>query len=147
MDVDFCSNRGLTEEFAKEDSDWGAHEVFVTYPEKTKDSLLACLNKVWESPDRRPTLIVSTNESLITIMTWCSSMRIRVPDDVSVLNIGNDSVLQQITPDLDHYVMDAAPICRKTIALTRELVVNPSLPPVLYSLIGEYVQGKSIRKL
>ena len=141
----FCSSKAMLDAF-RENPDLEMEDVFFQYEDRDRDSLVECLDRAWSRYIEKPTLIVTSNYNLITIMSWLASMRLKIPDDISLLNIGDDAVVFNMIPDLDHYSIGAEMFSRKVLLLVRDVLIDPQKSLQECVLIGEYVAGNSIRQ-
>ena len=119
-----------------------ATQVFPVY-QGSKASLLNLLDQAFTSP-HPPTAIITDNSNITTTVTWLGKQQLRIPEDVAILNIGDDSILADIYPDIDHYTTSYQPLAKKMAALALKLLKNPLLTPEKHALLSEYVAGKSI---
>lgn len=144
-DLEFCSTDVMVNAF-NEHPYLSMGDVFVEYEERNRDSLVCCLNRSWARTDEKPTLLVTSNSNLITSLSWIASKGLKIPEDISLLNIGDDAVVFDVAPDLDHYSIGPEEFSRKVLLLVRDLLIDPAKAPEVHALIGKYVEGKSILK-
>lgn len=85
------------------------------------DSLLASTN-------RPSALLVARPKHVLTVMSHLAVSGILVPRDVSVICLGHDPYLDNLTPSIAHYTFSWKSFARRVSVLVRELADTGSLP-------------------
>lgn len=129
-----------------------AKQIFPTY-EGSKESLVNLLEReclghksLDKTPPTNASAIITDNSNITTVMTWLGKHQLRVPEEVAVLNIGDDPVLADIYPQIDHYTTGYKPLGKKIGSLALKLIKNPLLKPEKHTLLSEYIPGESIEQ-
>ena len=100
------------------------------------------------SAAERPTAIVLNGvDAMITLYSVLVQLRLRVPDDVSVLMAGSDPIVEKFRPPLTHYATPDRVIAEALAKLVLRYLETPSAPAIENLLLMELNDGRSVRTL
>ncbi|MGB0774498.1 MAG: substrate-binding domain-containing protein [Akkermansiaceae bacterium] len=136
----------LTHYMIERDISPSSVENFLVSCGSTTADLLTVLEKQFENPLTSPTAVVTSNDSLITVITWLATQRLKVPEDVSIINIGNDHVRDHIVPEIDCYTTPPKPLAQATVNVIQQLLVHPMADVGAKLLECEYQPGDSVKQ-
>jgi LacI family transcriptional regulator len=106
------------------------------------ERLASTLDKTFSRLDRPTALIIHNEHHLLTTVTHLMSRGIRIPEDVSVISLVNDSALERLSPAIDRYCVGD----RLIEALARgvmSLYANESRA-LKRSILPEPIPGRSV---
>jgi DNA-binding LacI/PurR family transcriptional regulator len=93
----------------------------------------------------RPTALVLTRAAqLLTCYSWLAARGIRVPADVSLISLPNDSWFSELHPPVCHYEPDAKTMSRTIAQRVLELVADGHVSHKSLRIPLEYVPGDTI---
>ncbi len=116
------------------------------FHEPDNEDLFRKLDALFRKPDR-PTALLTTNENVVATITWLAAKGFSVPQEVSILNIGDDPILKDIYPKLDIYATPSKPLALET-SKQIERVLNGTVSEPDWSILEcEYKPGDSVRSI
>ncbi len=111
--------------------------------EPDNEDLFSKLDALFRKPDR-PTALLTTNENVVATITWLAAKGFSVPQQVSILNIGDDPILKDIYPKLDMYATPSTPLALKTSKQIERVLNGTVSEPDSIILECEYEHGDSV---
>jgi len=97
------------------------------------------------SSDRPTALLVARPKHVLTVMSHLAITGVRVPQDVSVICLGHDPYLDNLTPTVAHYSFNWKSFARRVSVLVRELVDSGNLPCREHLVIPQFKPGETLR--
>lgn len=107
-------------------------------------NLYPLLERLFTS-DKPPTAFISLGiRNLLPLLTWTAQHGIRVPDDLSIIEILDDPMLEFIYPPVTRYILDRDKLCHAVVKLVLR-VVQAAKPMDVATMIPMFlVPGRSI---
>jgi hypothetical protein len=119
-------------------------QLVVLKNDRTPASVARALEQSWGLP-KRPTALVLTNTSqLLTCYSWLVSQGIRVPADVSLVSLANDSWFADLHPPVCYYQPDSKLMARHIAQRVSELIDAGLTTKKSLRIQLEYVRGGTI---
>ncbi|HET7625401.1 MAG TPA: substrate-binding domain-containing protein [Verrucomicrobiae bacterium] len=120
------------------------HQLVVLKDDRTPISVARSLEIAFGLKNR-PTALVFTNTSqLLTCYSWLVARGIRVPADVSLVSLVNDSWFADLHPPLCYYQPESRLMSRHIAQRVMELVENGQVTKRSLRIQLEYVHGATI---
>jgi DNA-binding LacI/PurR family transcriptional regulator len=132
--------RGLTRALATV----GLGRIVVFKDDLTPASVARSLQAAFNLRERPTALILARANQVLTCYTWLASLGIRVPADVSLVSLANDSWYAEIYPPLCYYEPNSRTISRKIAERVMELVATGKVLRQSVRVPKEYVEGATI---
>ncbi|HEV2327494.1 MAG TPA: substrate-binding domain-containing protein [Verrucomicrobiae bacterium] len=112
--------------------------------DRTPGSIARSLESVFSMRERPTALVFTYTAQLLTCYSWMVSKGLRVPADVSVVSLANDSWFDDLHPRLCHYRPDTQLMSRSIADRVLELVETGRVTKGDGHIRLEYVPGATI---
>jgi DNA-binding LacI/PurR family transcriptional regulator len=108
------------------------------------DQLRKLLHRRLSAANRPTAWMINGLEGLLVFFSTLLELRLRIPDDVSVLTIGSEPILNCFRPTISHYATPHRVLARAMARMIRNHLESPPSAPVIQLLQTEYVRGGSV---
>lgn len=107
-------------------------------------SFTEMLSRLFKNENPPTAFITAGPDQLIFLITWLASVKLSVPNDISILHIGSDPLLESIFPRISHYSTSSGPLARELARLSQILLNSPrkKIPHKYFYM--EYEPGESL---
>ncbi|HTV39199.1 MAG TPA: substrate-binding domain-containing protein, partial [Candidatus Sulfotelmatobacter sp.] len=112
--------------------------------DRTPDSIAKSLEAAFSMRERPTALVFTYTAQLLTCYSWMVSKGLRVPGDVSVVSLANDSWFEDLHPRLCFYRPDTQLMSRSIADRVLELVETGQVTKEDGHIRLEYVSGATI---
>ena len=112
--------------------------------DRTPDSIAKALESAFSIRDRPTALVFTYTAQLLTCYSWMVSKGLRVPGDVSMISLANDSWFDDLHPRLCYYRPDTRLMSRSIADRVLELVETGRVTKEDGHIRLEYVPGATI---
>jgi len=102
----------------------GQAQLLVFKDDLTPTGVARSLEKVFDLPNRPTALILTRTAQVLTCYSWLAARGIRIPKDISIISLPNDTWFSDLYPPLCHYAPDPNFVSRKIAERVMELVDN-----------------------
>jgi DNA-binding LacI/PurR family transcriptional regulator len=107
-------------------------------------SVARSLDAAFSRREKPTALVLSRAAQLLTCYSWLASQGIRVPADVSVISLANDSWFKDLHPAICHYQPASALMSRNIADRVLELVTTGQITRKSLRVELEYIPGDTI---
>src|SRR5208337_1969607 len=118
--------------------------VVVFTDQLTPMSLAHSLERVFSSQERPTALVLSRAPQLLTCYSWLASRGLRVPGDISIVGLADESWFGEFIPPLSYYRADPLRKGRHIADRVLELIAGGHVSKKSVRLPREYIQGATI---
>jgi DNA-binding LacI/PurR family transcriptional regulator len=118
--------------------------LLVFKDDRTPETVAASLERAFSLKERPTALVVTAAAQLLTCYSWLVSRGIRIPGDVSVVSLANDSWFAELHPPLCHYKPDSKMMSRNIAQRVLELVSSGLVTRDSIRVPMGYVPGSTI---
>jgi DNA-binding LacI/PurR family transcriptional regulator len=112
--------------------------------DRTPDSIVKSLELAFSLKERPTGLVFTYTSQLLTCYSWMVSKGIRVPADISIVSLANDSWFEDLHPRLCYYRPDTKLMSRSIAEHVLELVETGHVMKKSAYIQLEYVPGATI---
>jgi DNA-binding LacI/PurR family transcriptional regulator len=118
--------------------------VLAFMDDRSPASVAQSLEQAFSLPERPTALVLSRAAQVLTCLSWLASRGLRVPDDISLVSLANDSWFEDLHPPIAHYRSDSKDLSRQIAQRVLELADGglPSSKSLMTQ--REYVPGATI---
>lgn len=121
-------------------------EFHFPYYKGDSKSLSEMLTRLFSNENPPTAFITAGPNQLIFLITWLASIKLSVPEDISILHIGSDPLLESIYPRISHYSTSSGPLARELARLSQILLNSPRKKMPHKYFYMEYEAGDSLSK-
>jgi DNA-binding LacI/PurR family transcriptional regulator len=121
-------------------------ELLVFKDDLTPAGVARSLEKAFGMGKRPTALILTRTAQVLTCYSWLANRGIRIPKDVSMVSLPNDTWFSDLCPPLCHYAPDPAFISRKIAERVMELVDTGKVTQKSILAPLNYVSGGTISR-
>jgi hypothetical protein len=122
----------------------GDGRLIVFKDDRTPASVARSLDLAFSLKQRPTALVLTYTRQLLTCYSWLVSRGIRVPADVSIISLTNDSWFEDLHPPICYYQPETKLMSRKIARRVLELVQTGRITRKSLRIPLEYVPGGSI---
>ena len=112
--------------------------------ERTPQSIAKAYETAFKLKDRPTALVLTSSNHLLTSLSWLVSKGIRVPNDVSLVVLPNDTWYSEFYPPLCHYKLNTSTFSHGMADRVLELVENGRVIHKSLEVPVEFVPGATI---
>ena len=117
----------------------------VVYHDDQSSTTVSLVKKLFSEPDPPTGMLVANSFCFVSVMTALAALRIRVPDDVSLISRDDDPFLAYVTPKPDLYRHDPVQFAHKLMLILRPMLLGEPVRPGPHRLVPKFVEGGSCR--
>lgn len=140
------TKQGFLEGFSRAEGST-AYQPHIVAHNATVEGIRAALNTAMKSNAPPTGLLISRPKHVLTAMSHLMNSGIRIPDDMSIISLGNDPVLDEMTPRIARYVINWDAYARRAARLTIQMVTQGALPPRQILLMSQFQDGATLKSL
>ena len=118
--------------------------MLVFKDDRTPASVVHSLERAFSLQERPTALVFTSTSQLLTCYSWLVSRGIRVPADVSLVSLANDSWFEDLHPPLCYYQPDARFMSREIATRVIELVQTGRVARKSLRMRLKFVPGATI---
>lgn len=118
--------------------------LVVLTDERTPETVARSLERAFSMKDRPTALVLTATLQLLTCYSWMTSRGIRVPQDVSLVCLANDSWFSDLHPQISHYEPDSKSTPRNIAIRVMELVTTGHVTRESVRVPMGYIPGATI---
>jgi LacI family transcriptional regulator len=122
----------------------GGGRLVVFKDDRTPASVARSLELAFGLRERPTALVLTRAQQLLTCYSWLASRGIRIPDDVSIVSLPNDSWFTELYPPLSYYEPDTRLMSRGIAQRVLELVADGRVTRKSLRVPMHYVAGATI---
>lgn len=112
--------------------------------ERTPKSIALAYEAAFKLKDRPTALVLTSSSHVLTGLSWLVSKGIRVPDDVSLIVLPNDTWYAELYPPLCHYKLNTKSFAHGVAERVLELVKHGRVSHKSLAVPVEFVPGATI---
>jgi DNA-binding LacI/PurR family transcriptional regulator len=112
--------------------------------ERTAESIAKAYETAWALKERTTAMVLTSSNHLLTSYSWMVSKGIRVPNDVSLVVMPNDTWYSELYPPICHYKPNTKAISHGIAERVLELVEHGRVMRKSLAAPVEYVAGATI---
>lgn len=112
--------------------------------DRTPETVARSLERAFAMKDRPTALVLTATAQLLTCYSWLTSRGIRVPQDVSLVSLANDSWFSDLMPPISHYEPDSRSSPRNIAIRVMELVASGRVTRESVRVPMGYIPGATI---
>jgi DNA-binding LacI/PurR family transcriptional regulator len=113
----------------------------------TLDGVGAAVRRVMRLAARPTALLVSQSRIVLAVFTQLARLRLRVPEDVSVIALSDEEYLNMIAPPLSRYRFDHRLYADALFRMVLELARDHSVSPRSVVMMPTFFQGESVARI
>lgn len=110
----------------------------------TTAHLCSLLDAAMKATNPPTAFLVAPAMQVMTVMLHLMRRGKRIPEDISVIARGDDSVLQAATPSVAHYIINPEHFARRLSAAVRQLAETGTLPAHAIRLMPTFDPGQTV---
>jgi DNA-binding LacI/PurR family transcriptional regulator len=122
----------------------GGGQVLVFKDDRTPAAVARALDAFFSLKERPTALVLTRAAQLLTCYSWLASRGIRVPADLSIVSLPNDSWFSEFHPPVCYYQPDARSMSRLIAQRVLELVATGQVTRKSVLVPMDYVPGATI---
>jgi len=119
-------------------------EPFIVRVPDALAEMKTTLDSIFASPNRPTGLLVARPKHVLTVMSHLASKGIGVPRDVSVICLGHDPFLDNVTPSVARYTFNWKSFARRLAVMVRQLADTGSVPRWEILVMPQFQQGETL---
>jgi LacI family transcriptional regulator len=105
----------------------------IFYQELTKENALQACEKIFAQQPYPDGIFAANDTTAITILEYCRTINVRVPEDLKIVGYSNDPRAEIITPSITSVDQFPAMMGERVAAALLELIQQPAATPQRYS--------------
>ncbi|MEO6034163.1 MAG: substrate-binding domain-containing protein [Verrucomicrobiota bacterium] len=118
--------------------------MMAVFDNGTPASVAQALENIFSQKDRPTALVLTRVAQVLTCFSWLGARGIRIPADISIVSLANDSCFDDFFPVLSHYRSNTKLISRSIAERVMELVERGRTAKKSLRIPLEYVPGSTI---
>ncbi len=122
----------------------GGTKLCVFKDERTPESIAKAYTSAFKLKERPTAMVLTSSNHLLTCFSWLVSKGIRVPDDVSLVVMPNDTWYSDFFPPLCHYKPNTKSLSHGIAERVLELIEHGRIIRKSLEVPVEYVPGATI---
>lgn len=119
----------------------------IVYHDEQRETVARLVRKLFSSPNPPTGLLVANSFCYLSVVTTLAGMRIRIPDEVSLISRDDDPFLAHIIPEPARYLHDPVQFGRKVMLLLRPLLEGDKVRNAPHRLLPRFAEGRSCRAI
>lgn len=112
--------------------------------DRSPESVARCLESAFNLKDRPTALVLTRAAQFLTCFSWLAPRGIRVPGDISIVSLADDSWFEEFHPPVSFYQSDAKVVGRHIAQRVLELVATGQVTKKSIRFPIDYVPGATI---
>ena len=134
------TERGFREVFEQ-----AGGEVVTVYHERTRDSLVRALRRLFSRPTPPTALVVINSLAYLTTTSFLTQRGLRVPQDLSVIALNDDAFMTALMPDPTRYHASPHVLARRILKLLMQVVEGQPSFRSQVRIMPDFIVGTSLR--
>lgn len=110
------------------------------------EAVVQAMEQAWSRPQRPTALVCTSTNMLLSIYSWLTQRGIRVPGDLSLVSLANDTWLTRLCPSLHHYEPDTRQMSKAISQRVLDLVQSGRVCRDSVQIPLHHVPGQTISR-
>jgi hypothetical protein len=110
------------------------------------EAVVQAMEQAWSRPNRPTALVCTSTNMLLSIYSWLTQRGIRVPGELSLVSLANDTWLARLCPSLHHYEPDTRQMSKAISQRVLDLVQSGRVCRDSIQIPLHHVPGQTISR-
>ncbi|HRE84443.1 MAG TPA: substrate-binding domain-containing protein [Opitutaceae bacterium] len=140
----YFTSEAETERGFREVVERAGGDVITVYHERTRESLVRVLRRLFDRADPPTALVVSNSLAYLTTTSFLTQRGLKVPLDVSVIARNDDAFMTALLPEPTRYHANPHLLAKRIFKLLMQVVEGQPQPRPHVRIMPEYISGESL---